>query len=594
MTFDTKEKQPSSPGGATPGGATPEQPVQEPFTALEPAVRRSSLPLALIGFLAVGSTAYFLGRSSASPRSSSPPAAAVTAGADKHAEEGGPAGEEAGHAEEEKAAGGHAGGEEAGGEHGGIITLDADAVKTAGIRVEPARMGPLSVSLTIPGTVAVGPNRGAKITPPVPGKVVRLLASVGQSVRAGQPLAVLDSVEIAEGHAAVRQAESGVLQAQAALQTAKAGVQQAKTTLRSAETALRGQQQLAQAGVFSQPSLQAAQAAVADAESELLQAQTEAQSHTTVLARAERLFKEQLIARAELEQAQAEQRQDATRVAQAEARVRSAKQTLAREQRLAQGGLLSRQALQSNEAEVRAARGAVQRAIQEEQAARTALSAARSAVSAARASLQAAEGSGHMEGEGGLLTLYAPISGTIAERNATLGEAVERTTTLFVIESLQSVQVVASVPEREIARVRVKQRVEVTVAAYPKERFFGVVQSVGSRVDEKTRALPVRILVQNPNGRLKPDMYASVALATEGKVSALAVPASAIGEDGAERFVFVEEGGGYERRDVKLGRTSSGMVEVLSGVKAGESVVTEGVFILKSEGVKAELKGHDH
>jgi membrane fusion protein, heavy metal efflux system len=544
-----------------------------------PVPRRNNVPLVLVGFLVVSSAAYFLGRSTANPRTP----AAVTVPADEHTEEGHTEGEE-GHAE-----GGQ--GEE---EHRGLIKLDAEAVKTAGIRSEVARMMPLGTSLTVPGTVEVSPNRGAKITPPVPGKVVRLLVSVGQTVSAGQTLAVLDSIEVAEAHAAVRDAESGVQQAQASLQTAQAGVAQARTTLKNAETALAGQKRLAQAGVFSQPSLQAARAAVADAESELLQAQTEAQSHETVLARAERLFKEQLIARAELEQAQAERRQDATRVAQANARVRSAKETLAREERLAQGGLLSRQALQANEAEVRSARGALQKAIQEEQAARTSLTTARSAVASARTSLEAAEGSGHMEGQGGLLALDAPISGIVTERNATLGEAVERTTTLFVVENLQSVQVVASVPEREVARVRTRQRVEVTVAAYPKERFVGVVQSVGSRVDEKTRALPVRILVQNPNGRLKPEMFASVALATGGSESALAVSESAIGEDGDERFVFVEEDGGYERRGVTLGRISNGMVEILSGIKVGERVVTEGVFVLKSEGVKAELKGHEH
>lgn len=543
-------------------------------TKPEPVARRNSLPLVpltLVGFLCVGSAAYFLGRSSAIPRSGAAPASAGEHTQEKHAE-----------------------GEEAGSEHGGLIKLSANAVKTAGIRVEAARRVPLGESLTIPATVEVGPNRGAKITPPVPGKVARLLANVGQFVRAGQTLVVLNSVEVAQAHAAVHQAESGVEQAQAARQTARAGVGQAQTALQNAETALRGQRRLARAGVFSQPSLQAARAAVADAESELLQAQTEAQSHTTVLARAERLFKEQLIARVELEQAQAEQRQDATRMAQAEARVSSAQQTLAREERLAQGGLLSRQALQANEAEVRTARGALQRAKEEERAARTSLNAARSAVSTARANLQAAEGSGHTEGEGGLLSLAAPLSGIVTERNATLGEAVERTTTLFVVENLQSVQVVASVPERDVARVRAGQRVEVTVAAYPKQRFPGVVQSIGSRVDEKTRALPVRVLVQNPSGRLKPDMYASVALATGERVTALAVPATAVGEEGDERFVFVEENGGYERRDVTLGRTSNGMVEILSGVKAGEPVVTQGVFVLKSEGAKAALKGHEH
>lgn len=555
-------------------GAAADQPREPQRVAPKnPPPPRNMVPLTLVGAVVIGSAAFYLGRSSAAPGTTPKPSVAA---------------EEAGHTEGEEGEEGH------GEEHGGRIKLDADAVKTAGIQVESARRVPLSIRLTVPGTVEVSPNRSAKITPPVPGRVVSLSASIGQRVEAGQALAVLDSVEVAEAHASLRRAEAAVPQAQAVLQTAQAVVGQARTTLQNAEKALRGQQQLASAGVFSQPSLQAAQAAVADAESELLQAQTEAQSHTTTLARAERLYREQLIAKAELEQAQAEQRQDATRVAQAEARLATARQTLEREQRLARGGLLSRQALQANEAEVRAARSELQRALREEQAARTGLNSARSAVSAANANLRATEGDGHTEGGGGRITVYAPLAGVVAERAVTLGEAVERSTTLFVVEDHQSVQVNANVPERDVARVRAGQRVELTVASYPNETFSGVVQSVGNRVDVKTRTLPVRVVVPNPQGRLKPDMFATVALATDKSVRVLAVAASAIGEDGDERFVFVAEEGGYERRDVQIGRTSGGTVEIRSGIQEGDTVVTAGVFVLKSEGAKAELKGHEH
>lgn len=558
--------------------------------------RGLSLPLALVGFLAVGSAAYFVGRGAGTPGG----APTATASAEHEGEEAGHAehGEEAGHAEEGHAGeAGHAEHGEEGAEHAGenLIRLSPAATRTAGIRVQPVRAVVLSEPLTVPGTVEVSPTQGARITPPVPAKVIRLLVNRGDRVRAGQALVILDSVEVAGAHAAVRQATASVEQAQAQVRTTQAGVQQANTRLSSARAALARQQQFARTGAFSQPALQAAQNELNEAQSEEQQAQTALGAATTVLQRTERLFKEELVARAELEQAQTARQQAQTRLDQSRQRVGIARQSLEREQRVFRGGLLSKQAIQTAEAEVRAGQAEVRQAQSQEQAARTALKGARTGLYVARDTLEAVEGGGHSEGGAGRLTLYAPISGTVIDLHATQGQAVERGTELFEIENLDTVLVSANVPEADVGRIRVGQRADVKVTSYPNVRFTGTVQSIGSRVDEKTRTLPVRVLVQNPGGRLRPQMFARVALAVGGRGrSALALPESAIGEDGKERFVFVQEAGGYERRDVALGQTSGGMVEVRSGIKAGEPVVVDGVFILKSEGVKAELKGHDH
>src|SRR5207253_998922 len=104
----------------------------------------------------------------------------------------------------------------------GPIKLSAEAKEAAGVRVEPARVTALSDNLTAPGTVAITPNRGARITPPASGKVARVLVELGATVQAGQPLVTLDSMEVAQARAAARQAESGVQQARAAVQTAQA------------------------------------------------------------------------------------------------------------------------------------------------------------------------------------------------------------------------------------------------------------------------------------------------------------------------------------------------------------------------------------
>ena len=302
-----------------------------------------------------------------------------------------------------------------------------------------------------------------------------------------------------------------------------------------------------------------------------------------------------------------EHRQDQARVEQAQTRVASVKQTLEREQRVFQGDLLSKQAVQTAEAEVRAAQGEVQKArqgllrsrqdVRRAQkgaiAARTMRQGAEDALRAARSNLYSLEGAGHTDGGGGLITIAAPISGVVTERTATAGEAVERTACLLVIENLNTVTVDALVPEPQMARIRVGQTVEVTVAAYPEKRFSGTVQSIAGRVEEKTRSLTVRCLVENRSGLLRPEMFAKVSLGVGARSNALTVPLSALEEEGDARFVYVEEGGKYTRRKVTLGRSADARAEITEGLKAGERIAVEGLFVLKSEANKDKLKGDD-
>lgn len=566
MTLNTKE---NSQGAAPQGASTPPAPVSS---------RRQSLPLvplALVGALAVGSTAYFLGRSSTTPRSEAPPAS-IASGTSEQAEE--------------KSAQAEEGAGETAPAEGGPITLSSEAEKTAGIQTTPARYVSLGERLTVPGTVEVSPNRAARVTPPVAGKVIALFASPGDRVQSGQRLVVLDSPEVAQAHASVSGAESRVAEARAQVQTAQAAVQQSKTRLASTQSALQRQREFARTGSFAQPSLQAAQNELNEAQSEQSQAQTELNAQAVIVQRNERLAKEQLVARAEVEQSLVAQQQAQTRVAQTGKRVAIAQQALAREQKVFQGGLLTRQAVQASEAEVRAAQGDVEQARKQEQAARTSLEGAMSALGASRASLRAVEGNGHAENGTGRIALFAPIGGTVSERGASLGQAVERSSEIFTIQNLQSVVVEANVPEASVARVRIGAPVEVTVAAYPNERFTGVVQSVGSQVDEKTRALPVRCLVGNRGGVLKPEMFAKVSLETEEKKQTLTVPDASVDEDGDKRFVYVLTGNRtFEKREVTAGQKIGAAVEILKGIKAGEKVVTEGMFVLKSESKKSEL-----
>ena len=578
MTFETEKRPEVGPPSntqitedAVPESRAASVPTTPPVTP--PNQKKALSPgLLVIPALVLAGTAYFAGRSSApagKPDTTPAVAAKAEAAAPASGDEAAPVGTSK-------------------------ITLEGEAAKTADIKTVQVRYAPFRETITVPGTVEVSPNRAARVTPPVTGRIISLFAAPGDRVTQGQRLVLIDSPEVAQAHAAVGEASARIAEAQAQVQTAQAGIEQAQTKRGSAQSALGRQRDLARTGAFSQPTLQAAQNEANIAQSELTQAQTDLQAQSVVVARNQRLFDAQVVAKAELEQSQVAQAQAQTRVEQTRKRLGFAQQTLEREQRVFRGGLLNRQAIQTAEAEVRAAEGEVRQARKQEQAARTSLEGTRSRLRAAQISLRAVEGSGHSEGGAGRIALYAPLGGMVALRGVSVGQAVERSGELFTIQNLDAVVVEASVPEASVARVRVGTPVTLTVPAYPSAQFTGVVQSIGSQIDEKTRALPVRCLVQNKNGALKPEMFARVNLASGGTRQALVVPDAAIDVDGNQRFVYVQTGAStYEKRGITVGRASGAMVEIVNGVKANENVATEGLFVLKSESKKDELKGDE-
>lgn len=473
-----------------------------------------------------------------------------------------------------------------------LVKLTPAALRNAGIRTEVVRAAPTRGSLTVPGTIRASTNGIATVTPPVAGRITGLLVNLGDQVRAGQSLATLDSLDVAQAQAAVRQGQSEVRQAGARVQTSQTVVAQARDRARGAEIALRRQDALARAGAFSQSPVQAAQSEQSQAQSELLQAQAELGNKAATVRRDQALLTDGLLAQKELDLAQTERRQSQIRVDQAQTRVALARKTLTREQSVFRQDLLSQQATQTAQAEVRAAQGEVRRAQTDAQASLTAVIGARDAEAAARANLGAILGRGQAGGAG-QIRLLAPMSGTVTQRIATLGEAVERSSKVIVIENLATVTAQASVGEQDVSRVRVGQPVTVTVASYPGQRFAGVVQGLGSDLDPKTRTLPVRCLVENRAGRLRPEMFAQIVLVTDVARPAVLLPAAAIVADGDERFVYVAAGGGYRKRPVKVGGASGGRVEVRSGLRDGERVVTNGAFVLDSEAKKGALGDKD-
>jgi len=181
------------------------------------------------------------------------------------------------------------------------------------------------------------------------------------------------------------------------------------------------------------------------------------------------------------------------------------------------------------------------------------------------------------------LTIYAPASGYVTERNAFPKQHVTPDTTLYTLADLSSVWVVADVFEYEAAGVRLGQAATLTFDYFPGRVFYGRVSYILPGVDPASRTLKARIAIDNPGGQLKPDMYGQVEIHTGG-ARRLVVPESAVLDSGDRQVVFVDRGNGnLQPLPVRVGERAGGRAEILEGLRAGDRIVTSGNFLLDSE-----------
>lgn len=181
--------------------------------------------------------------------------------------------------------------------------------------------------------------------------------------------------------------------------------------------------------------------------------------------------------------------------------------------------------------------------------------------------------------------VQAPVSGYVLEKKATNGSRFAPGDVLYQIADLSSVWVVVDVFEQDIAPVRTGQTAKLKFNAYPGKEFSARVTFVSPTVNAQTHTTPVRLELHNPQGLLRPGMYADVELqAAAGAGAAVSVPVSAVIDSGVNQTVLVERGDGrFEPRTVKLGMRNDQYVEVLQGVSNGERVVVNGNFLLDAE-----------
>ncbi|MBL8066448.1 MAG: efflux RND transporter periplasmic adaptor subunit [Chthonomonadaceae bacterium] len=482
--------------------------------------------------------------------------------------------------------------EEEAGHVEGQVKLTDEAQKIAGIETIVVRREEIQESLQVPGTVTSTDRGKAVVTPPVAGRVLSISVRLGDSVRQGQTLAIIESPELSQAWSTIAEATRVRDAAKSDVQQSRSEVELAIAKLNAARTNLTRQRDLAKAGAFSQAPVQQAQNELNEAQSELLSVQKEQASHAEQLRRLENLYRDGIVSKSELEAARLELQQDQIRLDRAKAKIENAKATYDREKNIASRGLLNAKELQIAEADVKSSELELNRARIRVRAAESALSSANRGIANAQAVYRSNSGSGGASV--GRVALVAPISGTVTHLDVTKGQAVDRTQVLMEVENLRSVWVSANVPEQDSAKVRKGARVRITVASLPGQEFEGVVQVVGTRVDPKTRSIPAQCLIVGSAGMLKPDMFATVHLGIGSAREELVIPLSAVVTEDKKTFVFVKHDGAFEKHEIVIGERDGDRVAVESGLEDGEIIASKGAFVLSSEQKKDELKGHDH
>lgn len=262
----------------------------------------------------------------------------------------------------------------------------------------------------------------------------------------------------------------------------------------------------------------------------------------------------------------------------------------------------ARSALAQAEADLRVAEAAFKRAeslradnvVPEKEylRARGELEKVRAAALAAREKLKMLGVGGASPGGGAsIFTMVAPFAGTVVEKTAVPGALSEPAKPLFTVADLSTVWIEASIFEKDLPRLARGASASVTVAAWPGAPSKGRVTYIASLMDKETRTVKARVEVPNPEGRLRPGMFANVAIAVPGETAAaaLVVPEDAVVLVEGKPTLFVKDGKGFHARTVTPGERRVGRLEIRDGVKPGEQVVVAGAYDLKAKMQKSQI-----
>ena len=191
----------------------------------------------------------------------------------------------------------------------------------------------------------------------------------------------------------------------------------------------------------------------------------------------------------------------------------------------------------------------------------------------------------------GRVPVVSPLAGSVIERRVIEGQlAPADGAPIFTIADLSSVWVVGDIFERDLQAVAVGDNATITTTAYPGEPFSGRVTYISAVIDPATRTVKVRLSVPNPNGRLKPEMFASIVFGARAHDRVLTVPSRAAFTEEGRTWVYIAQGQGrFLRRAIEVAQEAGDERRVLSGLQAGDRVVVDGVLLIRQE----EQRGAD-
>jgi len=206
------------------------------------------------------------------------------------------------------------------------------------------------------------------------------------------------------------------------------------------------------------------------------------------------------------------------------------------------------------------------------------------AAAAARAQAQ------QVQAQIGDRVVRAPFAGWVSLRNISVGAIASQGTEIATVSDISTIKLDFTVPETMLAAIREGLPIQARSAAWPDRPFNGTVRTIDPVIDPNTRAVTVRAHLPNPDRALRPGMMMNVAIQSSTR-NALSVPELAVLGEGAQRYVFVlGEGNRVRRTEVRTGQHLNGRVEIVSGLRPGQRVVTEGI-IKVTDGMEVRLQG---
>lgn len=282
---------------------------------------------------------------------------------------------------------------------------------------------------------------------------------------------------------------------------------------------------------------------------------------------------------------------------QAKNRMDLAEATLKRKQRLVEIGASPRSELDAADVDFRNAKAEYEyqsniQVAREQLEAKGEAEAARATV--ARLADQLSALGAAPNAKGGQIALSSPVGGTVIAVTAAVGEAVTPDKALLTVMNLSNVIVEAELPESQAASVGPGRRLVARVPGVPDGAVVGTVDSVGDMVDPAKRTVPVRARVTNSRALLRHEMGVEVQIAAGASKRAVTVPVSALVDEEGLKVVYVKEGERYERRVVSVGSISYDRAEIVSGVEAGEAVVSRGAYQLANAKAGGGEEGGHH